>query len=851
MLMLHNDPPDGTIVSPSGDVTIGLDGSVVFSGKGTDPENDSLTYHWNFGTSGIADVYIQNPGAVVFRRPGTFTVTLTVTDSENQSDPSPATVRVTVLDNRAPDGWIDNPASDILIRPGEQVQFAGSGTDPDGHTPLTFHWDFGSSAIPDSTAEDPGGVVFSDPGEYTVTLTVTDSKGLADPSPAQVTVKVNDYPESTIDSPVGGTVKSPGEQFCFEGSGADPDGHYPLTYQWDFGATGISLPGDAEDPGCQAIANADEYTITLTVTDSKGLADPTPATVTIRVNSAPDGQITSPTGNVTIDPGESVNFAGNASDSDGDTPLSYLWDFGDPAVGTSTALNPGQVTFPNSGRYQVTFTVTDFLGLADPTPSSLYVQVSGDVFPRIIDNLDQECVVPGDWGYTDSSSGCDFYESDYQFGSPGSLDKAVTWTFQPTEYGWYEVQIWWPSNDSCYSEGGSSWFSWEAPYTLSNNGIERDRYRLSHRDGGGEFSSVGTYYFAPGTVTLKLYNISSGRVRADAVRLAYSEDSSPRVEIVSPEDNGLETSTSITATALKANIPANWTVRFILDNDTGNPLNGTACGSGDGYVCLALNGLSRSEHTLRVEALDEADQVQASHEIDFGVGDYYVLVGDSISAGYGDDILSDNTSSDGRNSDGGWIPFMTPPRIQGGYGPILNDRLTAGPDNVLGTGDDVPHTVVDEGVGGSTSADGAARIASILALHPKATHILLFYGTNDAGQSIRRPKEEYQNYMQQIITAIKNAGKQVYLAKVPISLGEDPGGEQFSDPDNAEKNLLIKQYNDAVEQLVINNSIPVTPPDLYTQFLNNKDSWFSDNLHPNGNGYVGIAELWRDAIFSP
>lgn len=59
-------------------------------------------------------------------------------------------------------------------------------------------------------------------------------------------------------------------------------------------------------------------------------------------SSRPESLILLPAGNVTIQAGDSVEFAGNGSDPDGDLPLSYLWHFGDGSgVPDSTLQNPG------------------------------------------------------------------------------------------------------------------------------------------------------------------------------------------------------------------------------------------------------------------------------------------------------------------------------------------------------------------------------------------------------------------------------------------------------------------------------------------------------------------------------
>ena len=66
--------------------------------------------------------------------------------------------------NQAPNGTIDTPAGDLTINIGDSVDFSGTGTDPDGNTPLTFLWDFGDPAISDSPVEDPGSIQFNNTG---------------------------------------------------------------------------------------------------------------------------------------------------------------------------------------------------------------------------------------------------------------------------------------------------------------------------------------------------------------------------------------------------------------------------------------------------------------------------------------------------------------------------------------------------------------------------------------------------------------------------------------------------------------------------------------------------------------
>jgi hypothetical protein len=79
-------------------------------------------------------------------------------------------------------------------------------------------------------------------------------------------------------------------------------------------------------------------------------------------NQPPTCAITAPTADVAIDLGQSVYFAGSASDPE-NGPLSYEWDFGGGADLRPTVATPGNVTFDiANGSFLATFTATDDRG---------------------------------------------------------------------------------------------------------------------------------------------------------------------------------------------------------------------------------------------------------------------------------------------------------------------------------------------------------------------------------------------------------------------------------------------------------------------------------------------------------
>jgi lysophospholipase L1-like esterase len=197
----------------------------------------------------------------------------------------------------------------------------------------------------------------------------------------------------------------------------------------------------------------------------------------------------------------------------------------------------------------------------------------------------------------------------------------------------------------------------------------------------------------------------------------------------------------------------------------------------------------------------------------FPTGEYYVAFGDSITRGSMDDIPGDDVSLDGRNTGGG-------------FEPVLNNLLTAAKG--------YPHTVVNAGVSGETSADGASRIGSILSGNPSAKYFLILYGTNDALDPAV-PRATYKDNMQAIVTAVKNAGKIPYLAKIPYTT-------------NFSFDLArIQEYNAAIDELRATNGITVIAPDFYALFQNTA-LLSADGLHPNGSGYQSMANRWFNVL---
>lgn len=117
---------------------------------------------------------------------------------------------------------------------------------------------------------------------------------------------------------------------------------------------------------------------------------------TVPANQAPNGVIDTPADNIEIIVGETVNFTATGTDVDNNFPLDYLWTFSTGSgVADIIVEDPGNVTFDNPGVFTVIFSVTDNLGLTDPTVSTITVTVNAPILvsPNPIPTLSEWSVM--------------------------------------------------------------------------------------------------------------------------------------------------------------------------------------------------------------------------------------------------------------------------------------------------------------------------------------------------------------------------------------------------------------------------------------------------------------------------
>jgi PKD repeat protein len=314
--------------------------TTVDGSASTDPDGDPLSYAWDLDNDGEFDDAFTPTAPVSFGDNGSYPVALRVSDSDLSSTDG-AVVTVT---NVAP--TVDAGA-DQSANTGETVSFSGSFTDPGTLDTQTIEWDFGDGGTSTSTLTPTH--VYGAPGNYTVTLRVTDDDGGVGVDSLVVAVSQDNRPP--VADAGGPYTASEGSMVTVDGAAStDPDGN-PLSYAWDLDNDGEF--DDAFTPTASvSFAENGSYPVALRVSDSV-LSSTDGAVVTV-TNVAPSVDAGA---DQSANTGDTVSFSGSFSDPGTLDTHVVEWDFGDGSFASGT-LTPAHV-YTAAGTYTVTLRVTD------------------------------------------------------------------------------------------------------------------------------------------------------------------------------------------------------------------------------------------------------------------------------------------------------------------------------------------------------------------------------------------------------------------------------------------------------------------------------------------------------------
>ena len=298
------------------------------------------TWNWNFG-DGIGTSVLQNP-FYTYQSHGVYNVKLLLTNQKACKDSVIQTIQVDTI----PVAGFLNSISCL-----NDTTFFTDTTHPTIYPITTWNWNFGDGN--NSNIQNPSHV-YAQAGNYTVLLTVTDSKGCIDFVNKNITV----YPPPQASFAFSST--------CFHDSTYFTDlslgnGSVINYWNWDFGD--FSTNSAVQNPVHYYNASQD-FNVRLVVSNIIGCKDT--LITTVKIDSLPHAGFT----NTSVCMGSQSLF-NNTSVSHGSANISWDWDFGDNN-GSSVSENPFY-TYQSHGIYYVKLIVTNQKACKDSVSLNIFI----------------------------------------------------------------------------------------------------------------------------------------------------------------------------------------------------------------------------------------------------------------------------------------------------------------------------------------------------------------------------------------------------------------------------------------------------------------------------------------------
>lgn len=326
-IVIQSAPTASFILSPSA-ACAGSPVTITYTGNA----GAGAAYTWDFGNGTVQAGSGAGPYQVLWNTAGSYTVSLTV--SENGCTSATNSQQITIHPIPASSFTVTSP-----LCPGQAGLISYTGTAGAG---ATYQWDFGSGTVQSGTGQGPYQVSWPTSGTYTVSLTVTENGCVS--SVTSQNVVVQPTPTASFSLAASGC---PGVPVIVSYTGASGPG---ATYTWDFG-TGAVLSGSGQGPYQISWNTPGTYPVSLTVTDNGCASQPASQNIIIHPQPTADFSIS---GAVCPGEGAVITYSGSAG-----AGAIYSWDFDGGSVQSGSGQGPFTVSWPLSGSYTVTLTVTE------------------------------------------------------------------------------------------------------------------------------------------------------------------------------------------------------------------------------------------------------------------------------------------------------------------------------------------------------------------------------------------------------------------------------------------------------------------------------------------------------------
>jgi gliding motility-associated-like protein len=339
----------------------------------------NATYAWSFPGGTPSTSNLQNP-VICYNNPGTYSVTLTVTDNIGASAPLTQNNLITILDC-GPVISITSSATTGCANE-DCITFTDLST---GNGLFSWQWTFTSAngqQVITSTEQNPT-VCFTQVGAYTVTLQATDLDG-TETQTFNNYIQMIDCTGPEVDFTANRLVICPGECIQFTDLSTSP---FPI-FGWFWQIPGGIAQGQEGTPGVSTLQNPlvcyqlpGTYPVTLTAIDQEG---PSAITKTIFITVDPctgPPQVGIGSSSTQICTGDCVDFFSQTLG----LAQEFLWVFQGavPQSLVSTERDPKVICYNNPGVFNVTLTVSNSNGQVDSKTFVGYITVNQCINPPV------------------------------------------------------------------------------------------------------------------------------------------------------------------------------------------------------------------------------------------------------------------------------------------------------------------------------------------------------------------------------------------------------------------------------------------------------------------------------------
>ncbi len=236
--------------------TIVAGGTVDFTDLTTN--GPATSWNWDFGNGAISNA--QNPAGIQYTTPGTYTVTLTVSDGTATSTEIKQDY-ITVLDSSSlPQA--DFIANFTTVFVGGTVDF----TDLTTNSPTSWNWTFNGGTPATDNVQNPTGITYNTVGDYDVTLAVANLIGN---DTVTKTMYIHVIDSTYISDTLVADFQATTSRLIVQGgfvSFEDLTQGYPTNWEWIFPG-GTPATTNVQHPTDIQYALAGQYDVTLIVTN--------------------------------------------------------------------------------------------------------------------------------------------------------------------------------------------------------------------------------------------------------------------------------------------------------------------------------------------------------------------------------------------------------------------------------------------------------------------------------------------------------------------------------------------------------------------------------------------------------